>query len=125
MVNNIGNTLLVINILSILYLVYCKCVNKTSPKVLFLKGLLTIILLSILYLLLMAIIIKPEDAMSLVAALIYQTIYFPFVGLIMFLVSIANNKTWILNNKKTTYRYALLLFIFVILDIYWIIMSLL
>ena len=124
MINNIDITLLAVNIVSILCLTCYKYIKKTKPNTLFFQGLLVVVLLYILYLLFMVIVIKSEDAMYLVIALMYQTIYFPFVGLVIFLISIANNKEWILSNKIIVCRYALLLFIFIVLDIYWIIMAL-
>lgn len=125
MENYIDIVLLVINIVSVLCLLWNKYVKKTNPNILFLQGLLTVVFIFILYLLFLAVVVKPEDAMSLVVVLVYQTIYFPFVALIMLLISLANNKTWILSNKKIVCCYVLLLLIFMILDVYWIVVALL
>ena len=123
--NNIDITLLVINIVSILCLSWYKYLKNTNPNILFFQGLLAVVFIFILYFLFLTVVIKPEDAMSLAVVLVYQTIYFPFVAFIMFLISLVNNKTWILSNKKIVCRYVLLLLIFMVLDIYWIVVALL
>lgn len=123
MENSIDITLYIINIVSILWLLYYKYAKKTNPNILFFQGLLTVMCLFILYLLFMAVVTKPEEAIFFAVVLVYQAIYFPFVALIMFLISLANNKTWILSNKRIVCCYALFLLIFIILDVYWIIMA--
>ena len=120
MENNIDITLLVINIVSILYLSWYKYIKNTNPNLFFFQGLLAVVFIFILYFLFLAVVIEPGDAMYLVVVLVYQIVYFPFVALIMFLISLTNNKTWILIKKKKVCRYVLLLLILMILDIYWI-----